>query len=390
MNTTLRVISVGGLLLATLLLYTPFVPPLLSQLLCLSAFLGVGVLCVRDISKLRMHHRAALALTTLLVLYGGHLALHPDSAGFLRVPAYALSAVVLVVLLPEVVPKRSFLIALGVVGLLMSVLALLLAPFPTFRWKPGSGFVIKSIFQNPQSLGIIAVAGVWGLVPQTIRGKRRRVAAAGLVLCLVVIVLAENRSLLLGLTGGFTVIFAQRYRGALVSIPVVAIGAVGSLVVFGIVFDILPGPTALATYDLNNRVPLWIAAIEAVSQSPKALLFGYGAGNMSQLLEPYIVGRSPSGPHNGYLRMLLNTGVIGLIAYLRIQLDALNSLRTAVSINELTIVGLLVTFMVADLFGSITFFGFSTDTFLLAGATGYALRMTIDHDENAPSAAPSD
>ncbi|GAB3319822.1 hypothetical protein GCM10027355_17070 [Haloplanus salinarum] len=316
--------------------------------------------------------------------------MNPNLPGLLRVPAYVLSAVVLVILLPEAIPKRSFLLSLGVVGLSMSVLALLLAPFPAFRWKPGSGFVIKSIFQNPQSLGVIAGAGVWGLVPQTIRGKRRRVAAAGLALCLVVIVLAENRSILLGLTGGFAVVFAQRYWGALASVPVVAIGAVGSLVVFGIVFNILPGPTALATYDLNNRVPLWIAAVEAVSQSPRALLFGYGAGNMSQLLEPYIVGRTPSGPHNGYLRMLLNTGVLGLLAYLRIQLGALNCLRTAVSVNELTIVGLLVTFMIADLFGSVTFFGFSTDTFLLAGATGYALRMTINDDESIPSAVPSD
>jgi O-antigen ligase len=263
----------------------------------------------------------------------------------------------------------------------MSVLALLLAPFPAFRWNPGTGFVIKSIFQNPQSLGIIAGAGVWGLVPQTFRGRYRKVAGAGVLICLIVVILAENRSILLGLVGGVVVVFAQRFRGGLASVPVVAIGASCSLVVFGIVFEIIPGPTALATHDLNNRVPLWIASVEAASQGFMSALFGHGARNMSALLEPYIIGRGPSGPHNGYLRMLLNTGIVGLLAYIRIQLAALNNLRAAVSINELAIVGLLITFMIADLFGSITFFGFSTDTFLLAVSTGYALQMSINNNQ---------
>jgi O-antigen ligase len=133
-----------------------------------------------------------------------------------------------------------------------------------------------------------------------------------------------------------------------------------------------------------------VAAVEAALRSPLRTIIGYGAVDTNTLLQPFLAeGRQGEGTHNVYFRMLLTAGITGLVAYLGLQAAAIDSLRAVESLEEQAVVGLLITYVVADVFIAASVFGFSTDTFLLASSTGYALRIAASNTLEASSVAPT-
>ena len=148
---------------------------------------------------------------------------------------------------------------------------------------------------------------------------------------------------------------------------VVALGALGVVTGFAMVFGVVPGPSAVRNIDLSGRRELWTAAYEAVADRPA---IGWGPGNDIRVLAEYAEGHL-NATHNSYLRMFLISGVLGGVTYLVLVINVvITGLRYTRSEAIFTFL-LLVAFLVLQLFAGMTIFGLSLLSVLGALFVGY-------------------
>ena len=125
---------------------------------------------------------------------------------------------------------------------------------------------------------------------------------------------------------------------------------------------------------LGARVSLWRAAIKASQRQP---IVGYGAGTDADVIVPYLTGKEArlrgATTHSTYVRILVEMGVPGLLAYAWLTVSALRA-----AIRHLGRVQLAATVILA---GSIPALAISefTGTYLLGGASfpGFWLALAI-------------
>ncbi|KZN26298.1 O-antigen polymerase [Haladaptatus sp. R4] len=180
----------------------------------------------------------------------------------------------------------------------------------------GQTHFLQSIFSNPNTTGIVAFAGAFGalvLASDSVR-QRRYVAASMaiplLVLNVLALVLSYSRSswLAFGLASVIYVGYLAFDRRSL-PFTVVGLGAMTVLFIGGIFLSIVP-------IDTNGRFVLWKAGVQAVYHAPSA--FGYGVVNTHDVIAPFISVERIRGhsPHNSYVEIFLQVGVVGGLAYL--------------------------------------------------------------------------
>ncbi|ADD03737.1 uncharacterized protein Nmag_0143 [Natrialba magadii ATCC 43099] len=109
-------------------------------------------------------------------------------------------------------------------------------------------------------------------------------------------------------------------------------------------FGLIPWPNTIKSIDFSHRFEIWDATLNASSNN---IILGNGLVPRSELIAPYLYTPEIMGvnPHNGYLSILLYSGIIGLISYLSIIYQVLllsiardesNVLMMSVSISILT------------------------------------------------------
>jgi O-antigen ligase len=94
---------------------------------------------------------------------------------------------------------------------------------------------------------------------------------------------------------------------------------------------------------LNNRLEIWKAGIAAVPERP---IHGFGPGGFQPAVAPRL-GRGEA-PHNTFLSVLVEEGMIGLALYLTLLLVVLNRVRRLPTFERrvaLTLLGTLLTVM---------------------------------------------
>ncbi len=177
---------------------------------------------------------------------------------------------------------------------------------------------VSSVFATGNTYGIflsfVTAAAVIRLFH--VRSRKGYLVVVGLLgLILVSQVLALNRGTWLALTAGFAVA-AWRYRRHL-NFKWLGIGALVFLLAFSgkIVnrFAELEDPNApeyKKTNTLEVRLALWEALGTLVLERP---VIGHGIGTNRLVSERFFGHRA--APHNDYLTVLLEMGVLGLIAY---------------------------------------------------------------------------
>ncbi len=226
---------------------------------------------------------------------------------------------------------------------ILGVLFALAAPFTT-GWSPDKVYGIPAFYQeiwprlpkttNPNILAGALAPIVLMALALALRGERRMriLGAAALAPICIVLLLSQSRGALFALGAGMAVWLTLYRRWFLPLIPI------GLLVV--LYLNQLYGgpPPAQFIYGkigtvtggtLIERQDMWFQAVYLIRQSPWV---GIGLGAYSRIA-PYAWPYSPSQPasliaphaHNLFLQVALDTGILGLAAFVALLIAALAS-----------------------------------------------------------------
>jgi O-antigen ligase len=368
------------LLLATILPNTP-VSTFVGYLMTVGAY-AVFIMYMTSKGKttLRLHKVAVLCLIPIYGLFGYWLIADPLSSSLITsaivvAPAFLFTSFLNIFYIPRIVPLQSFLwavtrvsiliIFVGGVAFLLRPVVILFDPLhpKSLFWLADSTF--NSIFTNPNQLGRLLSVG---LVASVVLCRRRpnRVSVSVIPLIIAGLFLTGSRSGLLAGAVGTSIYLLHAVRSRNAALAIAAVGSVTAMVVFAILFGIVPGPAVLTDLDLRNRVELWVSTYHAITNAPIA---GYGFENTGIILSEFLP--DPRGVHNSFLRIFLITGIPGGVAYLCLFGFALVRGFRQASESAAVVLGLGFTVICSHIFDSFMIFGLRSGSVLSALILGY-------------------
>lgn len=172
------------------------------------------------------------------------------------------------------------------------------------------------------------------------RGSWRWLTLITIVMILIMIVLVKTRAVWVGMAVSLFVVavilifFARKLHFPLILRNIMAIGMIAGLLGVVVIFS-LPKPenrysllgrirsiTETTSPDNIHRINIWKTTIEMIKEKP---LTGYGAGNWEIHAAYYFDGRFDQvpqlnwgTPHNDYLWIFAEKGILGILLYLLI------------------------------------------------------------------------
>ena len=231
----------------------------------------------------------------------------------------------------------------------------------------------QSILANPNDAGCLAFAGAFSalvLVGESARRKRflPSVLAAPLLLVNAAsLFLSYSRASWLAF-GLATVIYVGYLLFDRESVPYTAVGLGMMTVLFlgAILLSILP-------IDANGRFVLWKGGIKAVLHAPSAL--GYGMVNTHETIAPYVSVASYRGysPHNSYVQIFLETGIVGGLAYLTLVVGSVVEGIVRRDAVDVPMLAFAFGFAVHQLFEAYTMFNVAIGSILSTLVVGYLI-----------------
>ena len=227
--------------------------------------------------------------------------------------------------------------------------------------------VLLSITKNQNSLGQILFVGLLCTIGLYRRSLNRRELYISTVI-FVGLILTHNRYSWLAVTTAGVVFSAYQLQGHRGIRRVLWLG--GTLLIVILTFLISLYPQDI-TITLSGRLPLWTASIEAILQKP---FNGHGFGSRSAMIEQYIPDPRYAGigPHNGYLAMTLQLGILGGLAYILLLLGSLLENLMAAR-PDVILIMLLVGFATIMLFANVNIFTRGVHPILFTLVIGYLL-----------------
>ncbi|TYL39300.1 O-antigen polymerase [Natronococcus pandeyae] len=348
------------------------------------------LLVVTDARQYTIGQWAAVGCFAVITgIYLAHtLAFHPDSSQS-RWPLWA--AVVMgsnLFVIPRLVPERIFLWfipRLAAITVLLGLVTYVSGDYTLWifevRQYPDTspevaGFetdlvTLQSIFPNPNSLGLLSFVG---LVAATVEFHRsivvRRPLGATVALFLAAIcglgVFLSNARAAMLASAVAVAIYSVYAIGDRLTVPVMVISS--TLGVFGLVVGMYVGVIGISS---TNRFELWMASLRAIRDGP--LLFGYGSGAASAVIEPYLISDMSYGPHNAYLTVIIQTGFVGGLAYLGLVAGSIIAGTINYRTVNVAILSLAVGVAVHQSFESYIMFRWSLGAVLATLAFGYLL-----------------
>ncbi|MEA2232308.1 MAG: hypothetical protein QOD83_2124 [Solirubrobacteraceae bacterium] len=338
----------AGLLLFVGVSFLEALPPLVpaatvkaTGLLLVLSWLATLAVRRRGVPSLVAARPALVALLALFLFWAGSsllwaresAAVYTDLTRFL--PLFALFLI-----MHAAVRTRRHVITLVLVvigGAIVAAIAGILVPPPPDADAAGRLAGAEANALAPVLVaGAVLAAAFAGMTQRAIAVRLAAVAVSGF--CIVGVVLTGSRGGLIGLAVALLVglAFAGRARRARV-VPVVAIA-----IALTVLYVIALAPPDLRariteTGDGSGRSDIWRVGAEIVKANP---VLGVGAGNYEArspeyVLQAGLIRRSdlivdrPLGPHNIYLQVLSELGVVGLLLFLGIIGSALTTAAMA-------------------------------------------------------------
>jgi hypothetical protein len=288
--------------------------------------------------------------------------------------------------LPRLVPGRVFLRVLSAFAAIVVALGLAtyavgdytLWIFEVGRYTASSpsvpGFdpdilTLQSIFPNPNGLGLLSFAGFVAAVVELHRSLDERrpigtpVAAILAVTCGIGLFLSNARAAMLAAAVS-TAIYAAYAVGDRKLVPIAV--ATTTLGVFGVIAAMALEVVGVSA---TGRFELWAASLSAIGDGP--LLFGHGSGPASTVIEPYLPGDGAPTPHNSYLSVLVQTGLVGGIAYVGLVAGSIVARTVDYREVDVAMLALAVGWAIHQFFESYTLFDWSVGAVLATAAIGY-------------------
>ncbi|WP_435348870.1 O-antigen ligase family protein [Haloarchaeobius sp. HRN-SO-5] len=244
--------------------------------------------------------------------------------------------------------------------------------------------VVRSLFTNPNMLGLVTFAGATASFVEFRRAVADRrwalsvVAASLFGLTSVGLVLSFSRASWLAATVTLGLYLAYEFfdRSA---IPTVTL--VGGVLTLGLVGTVYTGVLPI---DPSRRFVLWQATIDAYTASPS--LLGEGHISTSQFIEPYLPAEfdGTNSPHNSYLSILVRMGLLGFVAYVALVVGAIVHGTSRYQRVNVAMLAMTVGWSVHQLFEAYTLVQWTTPAVLATIPLGYLLFGDRTGPPNAP------
>lgn len=364
----------------------------------------------------RYLQRTGIFLLAFVVLFSIHLfyvmpIVNPGTSGtaaFFIIAGFMAGLNLFVI--PRYVPRNAFLwvvslfsAALVLLGLIsyggaFSFFGLPVAPWDntfTPMFTDMEVYVLTSIFDNPNTLGVVGFAGTIASVllatrvfpqrqqsnqdqPMHTDGGSATVSTFPFVVSLGLSFVAgtlfvvnafgtyltNSRASYLAI-GAALVLYTVYLVLGRRALPFAVVGLIGAVFLF-----ILLLPTL--GISSTGRFALWAGSLEATLDGP--FLFGHGLVSVDDTIAPYVSG-SASGysPHNSYLSILIRIGVVGLCAYLLIVVGSL--FRGVFQSDRVDVPALVLAFgfAVHQIFEAYTIFHHTIPAVLASLSAGYLI-----------------
>jgi O-antigen ligase len=212
--------------------------------------------------------------------------------------------------------------ALGIAALLSVVFAIALPAYGLDTGVYSSNW--RGVYAQKNNLGEIMVVGTIAFLLVWRTAERRRwVALGGAGLCTALVLLSGSKTalgvlfLLLALAGLFRALRWSYTVAIPVLIGIIFLAGAGALWFLANAEGILTSLGKDAT--LTGRTPMWAAIVDMIARKPW-LGYGYSAfwGGADSAAAPVfrVIGWVTPHAHNGYLDILLQLGVLGLLVFL--------------------------------------------------------------------------
>ncbi|WP_050033582.1 O-antigen ligase family protein [Halorubrum halophilum] len=332
--------------------------------------------------------RWLLILTIPLIVGCYHVASNPTLGMLVRTLAFVSLAFINITYLPQVLPERYFYSVFARLAAVVVCIGLLpITGLPT----TGVGFdlslwdgqpsllgvqfhPITSIFDNPNSLGFVALIGTICAAAER-RLYQTQISLGLFGVSLFGLAASYYRTGWIALAAVAVLWIAYSVRGRVFVVCLTLLGGIAALVGLAITFKLLPGPEVLQSHDLGNRRVLWLAGVAVFEQRP---VLGSGWGMAQPLIQPYFTGFEGYGVHNSFLRLFIETGLVGGGAYLLFHvLAATQAARFVTDERSVFLLGFVVAAVGTQMFAGFTLFGLSMRSAIVSLTIGYALRNTV-------------
>lgn len=231
--------------------------------------------------------------------------------------------------------------------------------------------VIRSIFANPNTLGLLLFPGVVTSMIATHRTFVRSsfpilavVPASCLIITTVGLYLSNSRAsigaAIIAITLYGIIIMNRRFA----PVAILCAGA-GVTAFLGVVSaSILP-------VDPANRFVLWQAGFDMIQA--EGSLFGEGLISTRDAIEPYLDGNG-GAVHNSYLSIFIRTGFFGGLAYLVLTLGPICHGMIRYTRVNIGMLALASSFAIHQLFEGYTLYQFGPGSVLGALTVGYVIK----------------
>lgn len=364
------------LLISSLAAGTPL-PQMWAYLITAAIYGIVLLIChLREPLSVRYNRSVLYSIALLWVVFVVAFALHPTGKATLRIGSFILFSAINLFVIPSIFTREQFVDGLAIVSTMVAGLAIPLALPSLVAGKKGLGIwqmsgqimgthvtgpVLTSIFWAPNYLAATSALGLIALIGFSRVQRRRRLAVVFAVFCLIGLVSSGGRAATLALVGAVILYLSYWIGGTKAIIPVIVIGVVAGLFLFGLAFGSVFGLDLSASF-FNRRSGLWGAAVRAVHDRP---LLGWGLVDTPPILAAH-GAPTPSGntlgSHNSYLRMFVQTGIVGGVLYLvmcaAVLLRSVNATHDGTTVSGV-LLSLLGAFLTIQLFNGSTAFGLS-------------------------------
>ena len=343
------------------------------------------------------HANASVLVFLVMVTIGFATSRAPDIAVIVAGQTVA-SLTVFFVLLDHIhVSGDLWQIAAGLV--LLGIFLAFVAPF-TVTWDPNKLFGLAGFYNQtwphiPKDTNPNILAGALApIVPISLamlvrnEYRLRTLGAVALAPILVMLALLQSRGALFALAVGIA-LWVTLYRRWV--LPLLLIGllafliindAMGGPTLAQLLYGDINTPTALSTNSFVQRQDLWVQSLFLIRQHP---LFGIGLGAYTQVAPsawPYSAahpGPVQNHTHNLFLQIALDTGVIGLAAFVVLLFYAFRSAWRASSrgINADLAIGVLagLTVIVVHGMGDVIVWGTSKSSMVLWVLFALAIKL---------------
>lgn len=379
--TAINEFALMAIVACSVLPYTTIFPKRISYLIVLVSYSVASVYLICKNPEIHASKKVLYPLLIISALLIGNSILNLAADSLVRTPIFIFAIFVNIFLIGGRIDINSFSKVVSLLGALFVIVGFptvflqeysllgieLTSYYNSNRLLSVDFFMLNSIMYNPnpfgQFVGIGTLCATWRYYTH-----RKKFSASLVGINGIGLLLTQSRGAIFATFVGATlaVLYVQRYDlfrvGTVVTIAFAGFFTVGYI--YGL--DFLPN------ISFTRRLELWRAAVSASFESP---IIGTGPGLTSETISPYLPSKyNVTVVHNSFLRILVSSGIIGLLSYLYIYLGTVkNLLKISRDPTSGFLVCLLVTGMIMQLFESFSFLGISSSSILSAIILGLAV-----------------